>query len=398
MMQDEVRGLAFSAMRADDIAMPPPDSIPLVFTGNGAEYFRVWAVNMSLTILTLGLYGPWAKVRRLRYFYRHTQLDGTSFDYLAQPGVILRGWCIALALFAGYSFGSEYSTYAGAILSIAMCLVMPYLLWRSNQFKAKCARYRGLTFHFSGSVARAYFAYFPLVAVIFGFPLLTILYEERLSEIQFLWIGALFALALPFLHGVSRNYVQAHLWYGSEKAQYGAGAKQTTVIWFKGLLAIFAISLAAIFVSAIGGAIVFFIRWIFLTNPGAIESKALAEFQLLASSLLLGWLAYQSLGTYYATQFQNVIWSCTRFGDLKIQSDMSFWTLYKLKCKNTFLVILTLGLYRPFAAINVAKYRLSCIRVAGWDQLDAFAVGPKTSLRGALGDSAAGTFEMDLAL
>ncbi|MFT6387486.1 MAG: hypothetical protein ACJAUP_000857 [Cellvibrionaceae bacterium] len=41
----------------------------LRFEGKGFEYFKIWMVNILLTIVTLGLYYPWAKVRHLRYFY-----------------------------------------------------------------------------------------------------------------------------------------------------------------------------------------------------------------------------------------------------------------------------------------------------------------------------------------
>jgi uncharacterized membrane protein YjgN (DUF898 family) len=39
------------------------------FTGSGSAYFRIWVVNLLLTVVTLGLYHPWAKVRKLQYFY-----------------------------------------------------------------------------------------------------------------------------------------------------------------------------------------------------------------------------------------------------------------------------------------------------------------------------------------
>lgn len=39
---------------------------PLTFTGTGAEYFGIWIVNLLLTIVTLGIYSSWAKVRRLQ--------------------------------------------------------------------------------------------------------------------------------------------------------------------------------------------------------------------------------------------------------------------------------------------------------------------------------------------
>ena len=70
----------------------------LVFTGSGAEYFRIWAFNLTLTISTLGLYGAWAKVRRLQYFYQHTLLDGSVLDYIANPVSILLGRLLASSL------------------------------------------------------------------------------------------------------------------------------------------------------------------------------------------------------------------------------------------------------------------------------------------------------------
>lgn len=35
----------------------------LRFSGSGGEYFRVWIVNLLLSIVTLGLYTPWARRR-----------------------------------------------------------------------------------------------------------------------------------------------------------------------------------------------------------------------------------------------------------------------------------------------------------------------------------------------
>ena len=68
------------------------------FSGKGSEYFRIWIVNLALTLLTLGIYSAWAKVRRLQYFYRHTALAGSSFDYHGDPKAILKGRIIAVVL------------------------------------------------------------------------------------------------------------------------------------------------------------------------------------------------------------------------------------------------------------------------------------------------------------
>ena len=59
------------------------------FTGTGGEYFRIWIVNLILSILTLGIYSAWAKVRTNRYFYGNTQVGNTGFEYHAKPLAIL---------------------------------------------------------------------------------------------------------------------------------------------------------------------------------------------------------------------------------------------------------------------------------------------------------------------
>ena len=78
-------------------------AISFQFLGSGREYFKIWIVNMFLTILTLGVYSAWAKVRKNKYFYGNTRLGDASFDYLADPMAILRGRLIAFGLFSVYS-------------------------------------------------------------------------------------------------------------------------------------------------------------------------------------------------------------------------------------------------------------------------------------------------------
>ena len=69
------------------------------FTGSAAEYFRIWIVNLFLTLVSLGVYSAWAKVRKKRYFYGATRLDGDTFDYFASPKAILYGRIIAVVAF-----------------------------------------------------------------------------------------------------------------------------------------------------------------------------------------------------------------------------------------------------------------------------------------------------------
>ena len=53
------------------------------FGGTAKGYFGIWIVNLILSIITLGIYSAWAKVRRQTYFKSHTELFGASFGYHA---------------------------------------------------------------------------------------------------------------------------------------------------------------------------------------------------------------------------------------------------------------------------------------------------------------------------
>ena len=49
-------------------------TIPFQFDGKATEYFGIWIVNILLTIITIGIYTAWAKVRTNRYFYGKTRI------------------------------------------------------------------------------------------------------------------------------------------------------------------------------------------------------------------------------------------------------------------------------------------------------------------------------------
>ena len=49
------------------------------YFGKGAEFAIIYFKNIILTLITLGLYYPWAKVEILKYHYQSTELDQARF-------------------------------------------------------------------------------------------------------------------------------------------------------------------------------------------------------------------------------------------------------------------------------------------------------------------------------
>jgi len=126
------------------------------FHGSATEYFGIWMVNLMLTIITLTLYSPWAKARRIRYFYGNTQLLKHRFDFIAMPSRILLGRLLALELYVVTVILTNYSILATSSLFLIAAICLPWLIRMTLKFKARNSKYGNVRFHFSGSNREAY--------------------------------------------------------------------------------------------------------------------------------------------------------------------------------------------------------------------------------------------------
>ena len=140
------------------------------FNGDAREYFRIWVVNLALSIVTLGIFSAWAKVRSERYFYGNTRLAGEPFEYLAKPWPILKGRIIAVVLFAAYVLAGQFSWKLQLGTGLVIALATPWLIVRGAAFRARYSAWRGLTFRFIPDYAEAYVRY-----LLLGIPLLVTL-------------------------------------------------------------------------------------------------------------------------------------------------------------------------------------------------------------------------------
>ena len=140
---------------------------PIIFKGKASEYFGIWIVNLLLSLVTLGVYSAWAKVRRKKYFYNNTTIENVGFDYHANPIAILKGRIIALILFALYVYGKGSSPILAGILVLLFFLFLPWLIVRGSIFNSRNTSHRGLRFDFVGTVNKA-------ARVFIGLPMLSI--------------------------------------------------------------------------------------------------------------------------------------------------------------------------------------------------------------------------------
>ena len=146
----------------------PSRTLGFDFRGDGMEYFKIWIVNVLLTIFTLGIYSAWATVRTNRYFYSNLYLDDCNFRYLAEPLTILKGRAIAVAVFILYSVISSNYPLVGLGLAIVLLIAIPYFINQSMAFNNRMSAYKNIQFRFSASYGEAFMVFYvwPILGVL----------------------------------------------------------------------------------------------------------------------------------------------------------------------------------------------------------------------------------------
>jgi len=133
------------------VSAPGQTELAIRFVGSGSEYFRIWLVNLLLTLVTLGFYYPYAKTRRLKYFYGATEVGGHPLSFHGQPWAMFRGYVLMLVFFIAYNLAGYVSPVAGLVALIVLALLWPVLWCSSMRFKLANTSWRGLRMHFRGT-------------------------------------------------------------------------------------------------------------------------------------------------------------------------------------------------------------------------------------------------------
>ena len=132
------------------------------FTGKGAEYFAIEIVNLLLTVLTLGLYYPWAKAKSMQYLYRKTELAGTPFVFHGTGKEMfigfIKGFAIFVLLYGTLIYGI-FSKDPGTILitlavfMLGFVALVPVALHGMMRYRTSRTSWRGIHLGYRGELS-----------------------------------------------------------------------------------------------------------------------------------------------------------------------------------------------------------------------------------------------------
>jgi uncharacterized membrane protein YjgN (DUF898 family) len=358
------------------------------FTGDGGEYFKIWAVNLALTILTLGIFSAWAKVRRLRYFYANTSLNGSTLDFHGAPGAILRGRIIALLVLIGYTQAPKISPVLYGAVALFILAVFPWLFWRSLRFRLGNTSFRGARFNFIGDLKTAYQILLPPVALFLSVNLIVAITAPGATD-QMGAYRMLAKLALVYLLALS---IWPYYYHRLRAYQHGNTVFGVTPFDYLGTAGQFYALAGKILIIMVVAAMLMGFDIAIMTVSGKEFFVGVVVFGLLAVILYISIFA---VIPYASSRAQNLVWNNTTLAGARFYSTLSFGSLLKVEVVNLLATMLTAGLFRPFAAIRTAKLRIEAIAYEG--DPASFEVGSFTT-GGAAGAEIGEMIGFDIAL
>jgi uncharacterized membrane protein YjgN (DUF898 family) len=303
------------------------------FTGNAKEYFGIWIVNVLLTIVTIGIYSAWAKVRRKRYFNGNTVIHGRAFGYHATGGQIFKGRLIAFAFIVVAQLMGLIHPYLVFLPPLLLMVFLPWLIMRSIRFNARVTSYRNVRFDFAGTAGGAF------LSVMLG------------GLVAFFSLGILAPLSSRWMN----RYIFGNLRYGDRPFSADPKISKLYKVWI----------IPAIMV-VIGGTIAGFIGTAIVLGSSAMISETDPSNESVAIAMVLSaiyigifgaMIVYGLAGIVYRVGVRNVVVNSMLLdGKHQLQSDLGRARYLWIVVSNLIVTVITLGLMRPWAAVREARY------------------------------------------
>ena len=392
----------------------------LSFDGSGFEYFKIWIVNMLLTIVTLGLYHPWAKVRKQRYFYGNTKLEGRNFDYHATGKQLFIGYLISMGLLIVYIVIQQISPILSAILLVVFLLALPWIIWRSIKFNMSVTSFSNVRFGFDGRLGGAYFVYMlmPIITFISLYLPIVIVAATTwflggsLGVVAGVVTGLAVIISVIFVFFMYGLLKQKSNSYFINASRYGQGQFSTQLkagVFAKIAAKTLGLSLLVLILYSIFLAIIAHVSGVStvllglvgsLQDPEAINEVLLQSGVLMLVALLYLGFIFISVIIYsylYTRQREYVLANSKLDKEISFQSTLSARKLAFISVTNFIAIIFTLGLAIPWASVRMTRYLLEHTRVDTSHGFEQY-VTRQQEKQSSLGDQIGDAFDVDVGI
>lgn len=383
---------------------------PLEFSGAGGEYFRVWIVNVLLSIVTLGLYTPFARRRTAQYFWSHTLVADSPLEFSVQQKKMVLGFLILVGLYVAFQIASETGQdTVVAVMMLAGAALTPYFWGSAMRFRLNATRWRGVRLQFAASWGEVYRAAWPVFVIalawIAAFAVLGLFGTDpenpappgalTIAAFVLVPLAALFVtlLCVIRLEFNSKSLLVARGRIGGQPGRWKPVFGDFVRIWLAtlGLFVGGALLLGALVALAVGGSIA-----TLKSQAGGGFGMVLAIFTGIVVFLFGLILASAPARAYREARIFQLVWNNIGISQVaRFKCDLRARRYVWLRIRNLVLTVLTLGFFRPFALVNEYRMKAESVTLHVKGSLDQLA-GQLSREEEGLGDALADAVGLDL--
>lgn len=215
----------------------------LKFNGNGAELLGIMLLNWLLTSITLGIYYPWARVNRLKFFWENTELNDSPFVFHGTGKELFKGFIKVLLFFILFYAGMFYFQFTHnttmyllvfGVFFISLLFIIPLAIHGALRYRLSRTSWRGIHMGYRGDRGQLIMDFimgYVLVVITLGIynswfinKLRTyIIGNMRFGNLKFGYDGNGFDLFLINLKGMVLSFITLGIywfWYQKEWINY----------------------------------------------------------------------------------------------------------------------------------------------------------------------------------
>jgi uncharacterized membrane protein YjgN (DUF898 family) len=173
-----------------------------VYDGRLGELYKIFLLNLLLTIVTASIYRFWAKTKMRRYLWSHVSLEGDRFEYTGTGGELFVGFLIVMGFYLVVYFGFVAMTLSMdpgspvlVVTQILLGLLLLYLVfvaqYAAQRYRLTRTLWRGIRGGMTGSawiwgLKAAFFAFLSFITLTAAMPWTQMrLIDDRLNNSYF---------------------------------------------------------------------------------------------------------------------------------------------------------------------------------------------------------------------
>ncbi|MEJ5989925.1 YjgN family protein [Ramlibacter sp. PS3R-8] len=388
---------------------PRIDAYLLEFTGTGREFFRVWIVNVLLTVVTFGFYTPFARRRTAQYFYSHTLVASSPLEFTAGKKKMVVGFLILVVLYGAFQLAAETGQDSMVtFMMVAGAVLAPYFWASAMRFRLGSTRWRGVRLQFTAGWLQVYLASWPLFVIALAWigvsAFAGTLVAPGATKPQvyavlgpILGVGAV-ALVVSILCAIRlefnyKSLLVARARIGGQSGRWKPVFGDFVQIWVA-TLGVFLLSVLLVGVAiavALGGSIALFRQ---LQGTGLMV--ILVTIALVILGFFVLFLISGPARAYREARMFHLVWNNIGVSHVaRFRCDLSVASYVWLRIRNILFTLLTLGLYRPFAMLSEYAMKTDSVSLHVKGSLGQL-VGQLAREENGLGDALADAAGLDL--